>query len=89
MLDVTTYVVTNFRFDDEFRNLCMAKVMDQTPIPLECEEMFSDAPPQTTTFNVIIEQVSNPHHVFTCIGRYDSGSCRIEEENGTLYLSVI
>lgn len=86
---MTTYVVTNFRFDDEFRKLCMASVMDQTPIPLECEEMFTDTPPETKTYNVTVELISNPHHVFTCLGYYESGSCRIEEEHGTLILSVI
>lgn len=86
---MTTYVVTNFRFDDEFRKLCMTSVMDQASIPLECEEMFTDTPPLPKTFHVTVEQISNPYGVFSCIGQYESGSCRIEEEHGTLFLSVI
>lgn len=84
-----TYVVTNFRFDDEFWHLCMTKFKQQEPLPLECEEILTDTPPRKTRFSVTIELLSNAHHVFTCHGYYQDGSCRLEENNGTLYLSVI
>jgi hypothetical protein len=67
----------------------MEKFMHQEPMILECEETFRDTPPQTLQFKVIVEQISNAYGVFSCTGQCDSRSCRLEEEHGTLYLSVI
>jgi hypothetical protein len=85
----TQYVVTNFRLDEAFWLLCAGKMMCQEPFSLECEEVFGDGPVVRMRRELVVEQMSNAFGVFSCLGHTDGRSFRLEDELGTLYLTIV
>lgn len=83
-----TYVITNFRRDDEvFWPAISASANTQSHLTFTCEKIFQDHG-EPEDIDVTIEQITNTYGVLLCIGQCKYGSCRITEEFGTLYLSV-
>jgi hypothetical protein len=83
------FVVTNHRFTDEFREKIVGVLFgsDDTLL-LECEEMTLGDTPVKESFLVTIDNISNDFGYFYCLGHINDDVFRLEEEQGTLYLSI-
>lgn len=81
------FVVTNHRFTEEFREKIFGAIFGTDSLLLECEEMTLGDTPLQESFLVSIDSISNDGH-FNCLGHVGNDVFRLEEEQGTLYLSI-
>ncbi|HET8884434.1 MAG TPA: hypothetical protein VFM68_03110 [Candidatus Saccharimonadales bacterium] len=82
------FVITNHRFTDAFRETLIEKTLNASPIPLEGEQLLPDGRVDKKVFNVYSESVNMFDGYFFCTGHFGDKVFRLEEEMGTLYLSV-
>ncbi|MEO7904899.1 MAG: hypothetical protein ABIR91_03850 [Candidatus Saccharimonadales bacterium] len=85
---VTTYIVTNFRYDTAFWTALTDAILTQQPLLLTCEEMtFSPSAP--VAINATMQRFSNVSNKFESTGIDNRGHvCRLEENDNTIYLDV-
>lgn len=81
------FVVTNHRFTEDFREKIVGALFGTDNLLLECEEMTLDDVPAKASFLPSIDIISNDGH-FSCLGHIGDDVFRLEEEQGTLYLSI-
>ena len=82
------FVVTNHRFTDEFREKIVGVLFGTDNLLLECDEMTLGDIPAKESFLVDIDSISNDFGHFFCLGHINDDVFRLEEEQGTLYLSI-
>lgn len=82
------FVVTNHRFTKEFREALVGATLDATPLTLECESINLEGTTEKQTFRVISESVNMVNGLFFCTGHTGTEFFRLEEEMGTLMLSI-
>lgn len=83
------FVVTNYRFTDEFWEALMTGTLNATPILLECEQAVQeDDHTENRSIYIISESVNMSSGYFFCTGFSGNEAFRLEEEMGTLYLSI-
>lgn len=82
------FVVTNHRFTDEFREKIVGVLFGTDALLLECEEMTLGDVSVKESFLVAVDSISYDFGHFYCLGHIDDDVFRLEEEQGTLYLSI-
>lgn len=82
------FVVTNHRFTEDFREKIVGAMFGPDLLLLECDEMTLGDAPATESFLVSIDSISNDFGHFSCLGHIGDDVFRLEEEQGTLYLSI-